>query len=191
MEYRDPRQTSSFGLDIDLANELAKRLGVKIIWSETPFAELIPHCRPSARTSSSAVFRTAARGARPLISSTIWRRPAVLRPDGERGEVRHRSLRQEGRHDAQHQLPGRDREVEQAELRGERQVRRAICSRRKQHRCSQPAQAGPHRRCGAGQRNVALRPGQEAGKYRIVGEPFSTGYQASCSGKTMRRCAKW
>src|SRR4030095_13664546 len=30
------------GLDIDLANELAKRLGVKIVWSETPFAELIP-----------------------------------------------------------------------------------------------------------------------------------------------------
>ena len=42
MEYRDPSTNQLVGLDIDLANELAKRLGVKIIWSETPFAELIP-----------------------------------------------------------------------------------------------------------------------------------------------------
>jgi polar amino acid transport system substrate-binding protein len=42
MEYRDPATNELTGLDIDLANELAKRLGVKIIWSETPFAELIP-----------------------------------------------------------------------------------------------------------------------------------------------------
>src|SRR6266581_5679177 len=42
MEYRDPATNELTGLDIDLANELAKRLGVKIVWSETPFAELIP-----------------------------------------------------------------------------------------------------------------------------------------------------
>ena len=42
MEYRDPTTNQLVGLDIDLANELAKRLGLKIIWSETPFAELIP-----------------------------------------------------------------------------------------------------------------------------------------------------
>ncbi|MEH2591532.1 polar amino acid transport system substrate-binding protein [Bradyrhizobium sp. AZCC 1721] len=42
MEYRDPSTNQFVGLDIDLANELAKRLNVKIIWSETPFAELIP-----------------------------------------------------------------------------------------------------------------------------------------------------
>ena len=42
MEYRDPTTNQLVGLDIDLANELAKRLGVKIVWSETPFAELIP-----------------------------------------------------------------------------------------------------------------------------------------------------
>src|SRR5947199_6018977 len=41
MEYRDPSTNQLVGLDIDLANEIAKRLGVKIIWSETPFAELI------------------------------------------------------------------------------------------------------------------------------------------------------
>src|SRR6201984_985916 len=42
MEYRDPASNELVGLDIDLANELAKRLGVKIVWSETAFAELIP-----------------------------------------------------------------------------------------------------------------------------------------------------
>src|SRR6266568_7735341 len=43
MEYRDPASNELMGLDIDLANELAKRLGgLKIVWSETPFAELIP-----------------------------------------------------------------------------------------------------------------------------------------------------
>src|SRR5262245_24466587 len=42
MEYRDPATNELTGLDIDLANEMAKRLAVKIVWSETPFAELIP-----------------------------------------------------------------------------------------------------------------------------------------------------
>ncbi|MBY9039656.1 transporter substrate-binding domain-containing protein, partial [Pseudomonas fluorescens] len=43
MEYRDPATNELVGLDVDLANELAKRLGgLKIVWSETPFAELIP-----------------------------------------------------------------------------------------------------------------------------------------------------
>ena len=42
MEYRDPATNQLVGLDIDLAGEIAKRLGVKIIFSETPFAELIP-----------------------------------------------------------------------------------------------------------------------------------------------------
>jgi polar amino acid transport system substrate-binding protein len=42
MEYRDSATNELVGLDIDLAGELARQLGVKIIWSETPFAELIP-----------------------------------------------------------------------------------------------------------------------------------------------------
>jgi polar amino acid transport system substrate-binding protein len=42
MEYRDPATNQLVGLDIDLAGEIAKRLGVKIFFSETPFAELIP-----------------------------------------------------------------------------------------------------------------------------------------------------
>jgi polar amino acid transport system substrate-binding protein len=42
MAYRDPATNELIGLDVDLAAGIAKRLGVKIVWSETPFAELIP-----------------------------------------------------------------------------------------------------------------------------------------------------
>lgn len=42
MEYHDPATNELKGLDIDLATEIAKRLGVKIVWSDVAFAELIP-----------------------------------------------------------------------------------------------------------------------------------------------------
>src|SRR6266568_7621774 len=42
MEYRDPTTNQLVGLDIDLANAIARRLGLKIISRETPFAELTP-----------------------------------------------------------------------------------------------------------------------------------------------------
>jgi polar amino acid transport system substrate-binding protein len=42
MEYRDPATNELTGLDIDLATEIARRLSLKIVWSETAFAEIIP-----------------------------------------------------------------------------------------------------------------------------------------------------
>jgi polar amino acid transport system substrate-binding protein len=42
MEYRDPATNELIGLDIDLASEIAKRLSLKIVWSETAFAEIVP-----------------------------------------------------------------------------------------------------------------------------------------------------
>ena len=42
MEYRDPATNELKGLDVDLAGEIAKRLGLTITWSEVPFAQLIP-----------------------------------------------------------------------------------------------------------------------------------------------------
>lgn len=42
MEYHDPATNELKGLDIDLANEIAKRLGLRIVWSDVAFAELIP-----------------------------------------------------------------------------------------------------------------------------------------------------
>src|SRR6202171_5476074 len=42
MEYRDPATNELVGLDIDLAHDISKRLGGEILRSETSFAELIP-----------------------------------------------------------------------------------------------------------------------------------------------------
>ena len=42
MAYRDPATNELVGLDVDLGAEIARRLGLKLVWSETPFAELIP-----------------------------------------------------------------------------------------------------------------------------------------------------
>ena len=42
MEYRDPATNELVGLDIDLGTEIAKRLSLKAVFSETKFAEIIP-----------------------------------------------------------------------------------------------------------------------------------------------------
>jgi polar amino acid transport system substrate-binding protein len=42
MEYRDAATNELVGLDIDLGTEIAKRLSLKVVWSETKFAEIIP-----------------------------------------------------------------------------------------------------------------------------------------------------
>ena len=42
MEYRDPESGKLVGFDIDLANALAKELGVTIAWQEAGFDQLLP-----------------------------------------------------------------------------------------------------------------------------------------------------
>ncbi len=42
MEYKDPATNQLMGLDIDLAEALAQRLGVKLAWQESAFEQLIP-----------------------------------------------------------------------------------------------------------------------------------------------------
>ena len=42
MEYHDPATNQLVGLDIDLADALARRLGVGIVWSDGPFEQLLP-----------------------------------------------------------------------------------------------------------------------------------------------------
>ncbi|WP_158816675.1 ABC transporter substrate-binding protein [Methylocapsa sp. S129] len=42
MEYKDPASGQLTGLDVDLGEALAKRLGVKIVWSESAFEQLMP-----------------------------------------------------------------------------------------------------------------------------------------------------
>jgi polar amino acid transport system substrate-binding protein len=42
MEYHDPATNKLMGLDVELAEALGKRLGVKVQWTDVAFAELIP-----------------------------------------------------------------------------------------------------------------------------------------------------
>ncbi len=42
MEYKDPQSNKLIGLDIDLGDALAQRLGVKFVWQESAFEQLIP-----------------------------------------------------------------------------------------------------------------------------------------------------
>ena len=42
MEYHDPDTGALKGVDIDLAQAMAQRLGLKIVWNDVAFAELIP-----------------------------------------------------------------------------------------------------------------------------------------------------
>jgi len=42
MEYHDPASNQLMGLDVELGEALAKKLGVKVEWTDVAFAELIP-----------------------------------------------------------------------------------------------------------------------------------------------------
>jgi polar amino acid transport system substrate-binding protein len=42
MEYHDPATNQLIGLDVELGEALGKRLGVKVEWTDVAFAELIP-----------------------------------------------------------------------------------------------------------------------------------------------------
>jgi polar amino acid transport system substrate-binding protein len=42
MEYRDAATNELTGLDIDIGNEIGKRLSLKVVWSEAKFSEIIP-----------------------------------------------------------------------------------------------------------------------------------------------------
>ena len=42
MEYHDPATNELKGLDVDLAEAIAGKLGVKITWTDVPFEQLIP-----------------------------------------------------------------------------------------------------------------------------------------------------
>ncbi len=42
MEFRDPASNTLEGFDIDLGTALAQRLGVRLVWQETAFAQMIP-----------------------------------------------------------------------------------------------------------------------------------------------------
>ena len=167
MEYHDPATNELKGLDIDLANELAKRLGVKIAWSETPFAELIPSGisdRASRRETADFVdylvtgpqlFVLAESDAKVVID-LCGRKIGTTRSTSFPAEIEKWSkatCEASGKPAAQY-VPG-ENSID---------VRNQL----KQGRIDAAVQ---------GSETLPYAQSQEAGKYRIVGEPIAFGYQ--------------
>jgi polar amino acid transport system substrate-binding protein len=178
MEYRDPVSNELAGLDVDLANELAKRLGVKIVWSETAFAELIPALqtkrsdfiisgisdRSSRRETSDFVdylvtgpqFFVLAESDAKAVTDLCGRKIGTTRSTSFPAEIEKWSKQAcegSGKPAAQY-VPG-ENSID---------VRNQL----KQGRIDAAVQ---------GSETLPYAQQQEPGKYRIVGEPISTGYQ--------------
>jgi polar amino acid transport system substrate-binding protein len=178
MEYHDPATNELKGLDIDLANELAKRLGVKIVWSETPFAELIPSLqtkradfiisgisdRASRRETADFVdylvtgpqFFVLAESDAKVATDLCGRKMGTTRSTSFPAEIEKWSkamCEAAGKPAAQY-VPG-ENSID---------VRNQL----KQGRIDAAVQ---------GSETLPYAQSQEAGKYRIVGEPIAFGYQ--------------
>jgi polar amino acid transport system substrate-binding protein len=178
MEYRDPASNELVGLDIDLANELAKRLGVKIVWSEVAFAELIPALqtkrsdfiisgisdRSSRRETADFVdylvtgpqFFVLAESDAKAATDLCGRKIGTTRSTSFPAEIEKWSKQacEAGGRPAAQYVPG-ENSID---------VRNQL----KQGRIDAAVQ---------GSETLPYAQQQEPGKYRIVGEPVSTGYQ--------------
>jgi len=178
MEYRDPASNELVGLDIDLAGELAKRLGVKIVWSETAFAELIPALqtkradfiisgisdRASRRETADFVdylvtgpqFFVLADSDAKIATDLCGRTIGTTRSTSFPAEIEKwskQACESAGKPAAQY-VPG-ENSID---------VRNQL----KQGRIDAAVQ---------GSETLPYAQAQEAGKYRIIGEPISIGYQ--------------
>jgi polar amino acid transport system substrate-binding protein len=178
MEYRDPTTNQLVGLDIDLANELAKRLGVKIIWSETPFAELIPSLQTrradfiisgisdrSSRREAADFIDYLATGPQFFVLTENEAKIAIDLCGKKVGTTRSTSFPVEIEKWSKQNCEANGKPAVQY-VPGENSI--DVRNQLKQGRIDAAVQ---------GSETLPYAQGQEAGKYRIVGEPFSTGYQ--------------
>jgi polar amino acid transport system substrate-binding protein len=178
MEYRDPATNELVGLDIDLANELAKRLGVKIAWSETPFAELIPSLQikradfiisgisdRSSRRETADFVDYLTTGPQFFVLVENDAKTAIDLCGKKVGTTRSTSFPVEiEKWSKQNCEPGGKPAVQYVPGENSIDVRNQL----KQGRIDAAVQ---------GSETLPYAQRQEAGKYRVVGEPFSTGYQ--------------
>jgi polar amino acid transport system substrate-binding protein len=178
MEYRDPATNELVGLDIDLANELAKRLGVKIVWSETPFAELIPSLQTKradfiiSGISDRKSRRETADFVDYLVTGpqffTLSDSPAKTEADlcGKKvGTTRSTSFPQEIEAWSKQNCEGAGKPAVQY-VPGENSI--DVRNQLKQGRIDAAVQ---------GSETLPYAQQQESGKYRILGKPISIGYQ--------------
>jgi polar amino acid transport system substrate-binding protein len=178
MEYRDPSTNQLVGLDIDLANELAKRLGVKIIWSETPFAELIPSLQTkradfiisgisdrSSRREAADFIDYLATGPQFFVLTENPAKAAIELCGKKVGTTRSTSFPIEIEKWSKQNCETNGKPAVQY-VPGENSI--DVRNQLKQGRIDAAVQ---------GTETLPYAQQQEAGKYRVIGEPFAIGYQ--------------
>ena len=153
LEFKDPETNEFKGLDIELVDALAAKLGLKVERTDGPFAQLIPALTTGPHRLHPVGHQRHAGapgddGFRRLHAG----RRAVLRPERQRREGSDRTLRQEGRHDPVDRLSRPDQGVERQELRRAGKARRS--------RSSAP-RARPTRGCSSS-RAASTRPSRAA-----------------------------
>ena len=178
MEYRDPATNELVGLDIDLANELAKRLGVKIVWSETPFAELIPSLQTrradfiisgisdrASRRETADFVDYLATGPQFFVMADNAAKDATDLCGKKVGTTRSTSFPVEiEKWSKQNCEPAGKPAIQYVPGENSIDVRNQL----KQGRVDAAVQ---------GSETLPYAQTQEPGKYRVVGEPFAKGYQ--------------
>ena len=178
MEYRDPATNELVGLDIDLANEIAKRLGVKIVWSETPFAELIPSLQTkradfiisgisdrASRRETADFIDYLTTGPQFFVLADSAAKVAVDLCGKKVGTTRSTSFPVEIEKWSKQNCEAGGKPAIQY-VPGENSI--DVRNQLKQGRIDAAVQ---------GSETLPYAQQQEAGKYRVIGEPLSTGYQ--------------
>ncbi|WP_315703068.1 MULTISPECIES: ABC transporter substrate-binding protein [unclassified Bradyrhizobium] len=178
MEYRDPATNELKGLDIDLANELAKRLKLKIVWSETPFAELIPSLQTKRADFiiSGISDRASRRGTADFVDYLVTGPQFFVLTESEAkiaadlcgkkiGTTRSTSFPAEIEKWSKAVCEAAGKPAAQY-VPGENSI--DVRNQLKQGRIDAAVQ---------GSETLPYAQSQEAGKYRIVGEPIAYGYQ--------------
>src|SRR3954468_14390520 len=178
MEYHDPATNELVGLDVDLANELAKRLGVKIVWSETPFAELIPSLQTrradfiisgisdrASRRETADFVDYLATGPQFFVMADNAAKDATDLCGKKVGTTRSTSFPVEiEKWSKQNCEPAGKPAIQYVPGENSIDVRNQL----KQGRIDAAVQ---------GSETLPYAQSQEPGKYRVMGEPFAKGYQ--------------
>jgi polar amino acid transport system substrate-binding protein len=178
MAYRNPATNELIGLDVDLAQEIAKRLGVKIVWSETPFAELIPSLatkradfiisgitdRASRRETADFVDYLTT-GPQFFAMTESAPKQAIELCGKKVGTTRSTSFPAEIEKWSKANCEAVGKPAVQY-VPGENSI--DVRNQLKQGRIDAAVQ---------GSETLPYAQQQEVGKYRVVGEPFSSGYQ--------------
>jgi polar amino acid transport system substrate-binding protein len=178
MEYRDPATNELSGLDIDLANAIAKRLGLKIVWSETPFAELIPSLQTkradfiisgisdrAARRETADFVDYLTTGPQFFVLAESAAKTAIDLCGKKVGTTRSTSFPVEIEKWSKQNCEAGGKPAVQY-VPGENSI--DVRNQLKQGRIDAAVQ---------GSETLPYAQAQEAGKYRVVGDPFSIGYQ--------------